>query len=77
LYVAGELQIRTYEKDGIQKQITEIVAETIELLGRKPESQQQQATSAPQPADQSPAAFGEPVRVPMIERFDEQSGLPF
>lgn len=74
IYVAGELQIRTYEKDGIQKQITEIVAENIELLSRKPETQQQQ----PQQADSSPAAFGEPVRVPMNnERDDPESGLPF
>lgn len=74
IYVAGELQIRTYEKDGIQKQVTEIVAENIELLGRKPETQQQQ----PQQADSSPAAFGEPVRVPMGDgRVDPDSGLPF
>ncbi len=74
IYVAGELQIRTYEKDGIQKQITEIVAENIELLGRKPETQQQQT----QQADSSPAAFGEPVRVPMNnERVDPDSGFPF
>ena len=43
------------------------------MLGKKPETQQQQ----PQQADNSPASFGEPQMVPMNERIDEQSGLPF
>lgn len=84
LYVAGELQIRTYEKDGIQKQITEIVAENIELLGRKPETQQQQpAAPQQQYTGQSPASFGEPQRVPiqkpanMFEPQGENGGFPF
>lgn len=84
IYVAGELQIRTYEKDGIQKQITEIVAENIELLSRKQEAQQQTA-AAPQQykPDQSPASFGEPQRVPMqqpgnmFEPQGENGGFPF
>lgn len=81
LYVAGEMRTRTYEKDGIQKYVTEIVAETIELLGRKPEANKQQtapvqiAPAQQQYADQSPAAFGEPQRVPMQD--PQQSGLPF
>lgn len=71
LYIAGEMRTRTYEKDGIQKQITEIVAETIELLSKKQES-----TQPVQQATQSPESFGEPKKVNM-ERIDEQSGLPF
>ncbi len=38
IYVEGKLQTRSYEKDGIKRNFTEINAETIQLLGRKPES---------------------------------------
>ena len=38
VYVAGELQSRSYEKDGVTRYVTEIVAETIEMLGKKPEA---------------------------------------
>jgi single-strand DNA-binding protein len=37
LYVEGRLQTRTWEKDGIKRYTTEIYAETINLLGKKPE----------------------------------------
>lgn len=37
LYVEGKLQTRTWEKDGIKRYTTEIYAETINLLGKKPE----------------------------------------
>lgn len=39
VYVAGEMQTRSYEKDGVTRDVTEIVAETIQLLGKKPEQQ--------------------------------------
>ena len=37
IYVEGKIQTRTYEKDGIKRYTTEIYAETIQLLGKKPE----------------------------------------
>jgi single-strand DNA-binding protein len=37
LYVEGRLQTRMWEKDGIKRYTTEIYAETINLLGKKPE----------------------------------------
>ncbi|MEI7503823.1 MAG: single-stranded DNA-binding protein [Paludibacter sp.] len=37
LYVEGKIQTRTWEKDGVKHYITEILAETINLLGKKPE----------------------------------------
>ena len=37
LYIEGKLQTRTWEKDGIKRYTTEIYAETINLLGKKPE----------------------------------------
>jgi single-strand DNA-binding protein len=44
IYVEGKLQTRTYEKDGIKRYYTEIYAETIQLLGKKLESGEAQAT---------------------------------
>jgi len=38
LYVEGKLQTRSWEKEGIKRYTTEIYAETIQLLGKKPES---------------------------------------
>lgn len=37
LYVEGKIQTRNWEKDGVKHYITEIVADTINLLGKKPE----------------------------------------
>ena len=39
IYVEGKLQTRTWEKDGIKRSTTEIVAEQIQLLGRRAEQQ--------------------------------------
>lgn len=41
--VSGRLQTRTYEKDGRKVYVTEVVAERVELLGRKPDDPQQSA----------------------------------
>ncbi len=38
IYVEGKIQSRSYEKDGIKRYFTEINAESIQLLGKKPES---------------------------------------
>lgn len=83
LYVEGKITTRSWEKDGIRFYKTEIQVSDMQMLGKKPEAQQQPA-SAPQGnmntqgnAGFPPAVFGEPIRVPMNERIDEQSGLPF
>jgi single-strand DNA-binding protein len=44
LYIDGKIQTRSWEKDGIKRYTTEIYAETIQLLGKKPESGEQQPT---------------------------------
>lgn len=38
LYVEGKITTRSWEKDGIKRYSTEIVAENIELLGKRPET---------------------------------------
>ena len=53
IYVEGKIQTRSYEKDGIKRYTTEINAETIQLLGKKPETSGEVSTStaAAPPAD--------------------------
>ena len=53
IYVEGKIQTRSYEKDGIKRYTTEIVAETIQLLGKKPETHGEviASTVAAPPAD--------------------------
>lgn len=46
LYIDGKIQTRSWEKDGIKRYTTEIYAETIQLLGKKPESGEHQPTVA-------------------------------
>jgi len=38
IYVEGKIQTRSWEKDGIKRYTTEIYAEQINLLGKKPEN---------------------------------------
>ncbi|MFW5890021.1 MAG: single-stranded DNA-binding protein [Marinilabiliaceae bacterium] len=35
LYIEGKLRTRSYEQDGVTKYITEVIVETLKLLGRK------------------------------------------
>ena len=51
LHIIGKLTTRTYEKDGIKRYSTEIIADDIELLGGGQQSQQAQAPQ-PQPQPQ-------------------------
>jgi single-strand DNA-binding protein len=54
LYVEGKITTRKWEKDGITRYTTEITAENIELLGRRPEgthSESSGTTTAQKPAN--------------------------
>ena len=51
LYIEGKIQTRAWEKDGIKRYTTEIYAETIQLLGKKPESTEALSSVAAPPAD--------------------------
>jgi len=46
LYVEGKIQTRTWEKDGIKRYTTEIYAETIQLLGKRPENSESHSVVA-------------------------------
>jgi single-strand DNA-binding protein len=59
LYVEGKISTRKWEKEGVTRYTTEIVAENIELLGRKQESStSSESASAPQ-MPKAPAAPNE------------------
>jgi len=52
IYIEGKIQTRSWEKDGVKRYTTEIYAETIQLLGKKPESGEAHPTTvATPPAD--------------------------
>ncbi len=70
MYVEGRLQTRKYtDKDGVEKFATDIIAESMQLLGGKQDSGgQQQAAPAPQRQQaQRPAAApaGRPAPAPI------------
>lgn len=56
VYIEGRLRTRKYtDKDGTEKYVTEIICETLKLLGRKDDGAQAPAP-APAPARSTPAS---------------------
>ena len=55
LYIEGSLRTREWERDGVKHYATEIVADEMKLLGRRPEGTQQPGYAQPQPTYQQPA----------------------
>ena len=51
LYIEGKIQTRSWEKDGVKRYSTEIYADTIQLLGKKPESTEALSSVTAPPAD--------------------------
>ena len=48
IYVEGKIRSRSYEdKDGVKRYVTEILADTMRLVGSKPEGAQTAATQQP------------------------------
>ncbi len=46
LYIEGKLQTRSWEKDGVKRYTTEIVADNIQMLGRRSDNQQSSEPTA-------------------------------
>ena len=67
-YVEGRLRTRKYEKDGVEHYVTEIVGESLQLLGGRDNVQQGQQQSAPQ----QPVNPNRPT-----PGYDESSDVPF
>ncbi|MBR5833546.1 MAG: single-stranded DNA-binding protein [Bacteroidales bacterium] len=91
LYIEGRLRSRTWEdQTGAKRYAIDIVADTIQLLGRRQDSQQQGGYSAPaQPAQQpyqqpyqqaAPQPVQQPVQPAQTKPFAEEEpsdDLPF
>lgn len=71
LYIEGKIQTRSWEKDGVKRYTTEIYAETIQLLGKKPDS-----VEGGTPAiNNQPSVSATPVEP--IAMQDSSDDLPF
>ncbi|WP_420235294.1 single-stranded DNA-binding protein [Pseudomonas sp. ABY48] len=84
VYIEGKLQTREWEKDGIKRYTTEIVVDmqgTMQLLGGRPQGDQQQGgnnyqQSAPAPRQQAPRPQSAPQPQPQRERPAPQQAAP-
>lgn len=70
LYIEGRIQTRSWEKDGIKRYTTEIVAETLQMLGKRSDYQD----DAQFPAEPDVAA---PADSTAHEPMDGADDLPF
>lgn len=61
LYVEGKLQTRSWEKDGVKRYTTEVVADTIQLLGKRSDTVGENTSSSPSASTPS-AAVSEPMQ---------------
>lgn len=50
VYIEGRLKTRTYEKDGVKKYITEIIADNLQMLGSKRDTTVAEGEEIPPPA---------------------------
>ena len=64
VYVEGELQTRSWEKDGVTRYTTEILANDIQLLGRKADNAAGEVSAPSMPTQPIP-------------QEDENGELPF
>lgn len=72
IYVEGKITNRSWEKEGVKYYRTEIVADTIQLVGRKPDS------AEVQPAQQPTAGeLHAPQYVGMPGEIGPNTGFPF
>ena len=79
LYIEGRLRTRSWDdQTGNKRYVTEIVADTLQLLGRKSDNQGYgQQSSYQQPAQQSAAPVQHPVTPQNIADNGPEDDLPF
>lgn len=65
LYVEGKLTTRSYEKDGITRYVTEIVANELKFLGKREGGSESTYTAPVPPAAAAPASA--PAAAPVFE----------
>ena len=76
LYIEGKLKTEKYtDSTGTEKYVTRIIANTMQLLGGKPEGQPAQQSL---PVQQKPASKVQYKTTPIVDDLpDDDSGLPF
>jgi single-strand DNA-binding protein len=47
VFIEGRLQIRSYEKDGVTKTISEVIADGMQMLGKREDGAAKSETAAP------------------------------
>lgn len=72
IYVAGEFNSRSYEHEGTTRYVTEIVADNIELLSKKPQTEGSTSVQAPSQSSEPQSSWNGSL-VPE----GEDSDLPF
>lgn len=73
IYVEGKITTRSWEKEGVTRYTTEIVADTIQLLGSRREGQND-APAVAAPSAKAPSAAPTPE---MPDNGSSDDGLPF
>ena len=73
LYVEGKIQTRSWEKDGVKRYTTEIVADNIQMLGKR--SNQNDSTS--QSSGFTSENFTSSTKANEVPLNDEADDLPF
>jgi len=79
VYIEGKLRTRQWEKDGVTRYSTEIVGETMNMLGGRPRTEgASSSTPASQPATTNqPAVASQPVKPAEDTSQEEVDDLPF
>lgn len=81
VYVEGEIETRSYEKDGEIKYITEIIAGSVQLLDKKSDNQGGQSQGyqqgyGQQAYGQQQSAYGQPAYAPQPQQAPAQAPAP-
>jgi single-strand DNA-binding protein len=61
VFIEGRLQIRSYEKDGEKRTISEVIADGMQMLGRKEDATKPSSHAPEQPHTEGEAATGEDI----------------
>jgi len=75
LYIEGKIQTRSWEKEGIKRYTTEIYAETIQLLGKRPEQSEGNGNVIAAPVQNVAATVAPAEQLPIIGGGEDD--LPF
>ncbi|MGL4806454.1 MAG: single-stranded DNA-binding protein [Bacteroidales bacterium] len=83
IYIEGKIRTRNYEdQNGVKRYVTEIFADTMQLLGRKDNGANNEGVASPQPAYNQPAqnSYQQPAQtqpVQQVEQNTAEDDLPF